>query len=179
MNVDDTQVPQAGVDYTWEGDAISSYEPSFSPVREPTPSSTSRTLVSQVGVRTQSKWKISATTVQPLEPMELVQSLIFAFTAQGESSTSASNDDTTSEVLKVLKDMKQSQKFERKREMKPSPAYNAYFNDPEDASSLMDEDENDSSDIFAEGFSFMDNVKLIDSDFFNAFEDDFDDEDIN
>ncbi|KAF6158926.1 hypothetical protein GIB67_012343 [Kingdonia uniflora] len=40
----------AEVGYTWEGDAISSYEPSFSPVREHTPSSTSRTPVSQVGV---------------------------------------------------------------------------------------------------------------------------------
>ncbi|KAF6156910.1 hypothetical protein GIB67_005572 [Kingdonia uniflora] len=37
--------------------------------------------------------------------MELVQSLISAFTAQGASSTFASNDNTTSEVLKVLQDM--------------------------------------------------------------------------
>ncbi|KAF6134983.1 hypothetical protein GIB67_021733 [Kingdonia uniflora] len=68
MNIGDTQVPKAGVDYTWKGDAIPSYEPSFSPVREPTPGSTYRTLVSQVGVRTQSKGKRSAATVQPLEP---------------------------------------------------------------------------------------------------------------
>ncbi|KAF6136615.1 hypothetical protein GIB67_016071 [Kingdonia uniflora] len=105
MNIGDTQVPKAGVDYTWKGDAIPSYEPSFSPVREPTPGSTYRTLVSQVGVRTQSKGKRSAATVQPLEPTELVQSLKFAFTAQGTSSTFDSNEDTISEVLKVLKDM--------------------------------------------------------------------------
>ncbi|KAF6155052.1 hypothetical protein GIB67_035799 [Kingdonia uniflora] len=37
--------------------------------------------------------------------MELAQSLISAFIAQGASSTSASNDYSTSEVLKVLKDM--------------------------------------------------------------------------
>ncbi|KAF6164342.1 hypothetical protein GIB67_029225 [Kingdonia uniflora] len=78
---------------------------SFSPVRDSTPSSTSHTLVSQVGVRTQSKGKILAAVVQPLEPTELVQSLISTFTAQGACSTSASNDDTTFEVLKVLKDM--------------------------------------------------------------------------
>ncbi|KAF6169363.1 hypothetical protein GIB67_016533, partial [Kingdonia uniflora] len=33
------------------------------------------------------------------------QSLLSAFTAQGASSTSTSNDDTTSKVLKILKDM--------------------------------------------------------------------------
>ncbi|KAF6169082.1 hypothetical protein GIB67_038579, partial [Kingdonia uniflora] len=59
----------------------------------------------KVGVRTQSKGKRSAAADQPLELTELVQSLISIFTAQGASSTSASNDDTTSEVLKVLKDM--------------------------------------------------------------------------
>ncbi|KAF6137139.1 hypothetical protein GIB67_030903 [Kingdonia uniflora] len=38
-------------------------------------------------------------------PTELIQSLIFAFTAQGASSTSASNDDPSTEVAKLLKDM--------------------------------------------------------------------------
>ncbi|KAF6134293.1 hypothetical protein GIB67_021890 [Kingdonia uniflora] len=56
MNVDDTQVPLAGVDYPWDGEAIPSYDVPISPVREPTPGSTSRfrTPVPQVGVRTQS-----------------------------------------------------------------------------------------------------------------------------
>ncbi|KAF6174371.1 hypothetical protein GIB67_027842 [Kingdonia uniflora] len=40
--------------------------------------------------------------------MELVQSLIFASTVQGASSTSASNDNTTSEILKVLQNMANS-----------------------------------------------------------------------
>ncbi|KAF6157317.1 hypothetical protein GIB67_004255, partial [Kingdonia uniflora] len=93
MNVDDTQVPYAGVDYPWESEVIPSYDVPISPVREFT----------QVGVRTQSKGKRSAVVVQPLKPTELVQSLISTFTAQGTSSTSTSNDDTTSEVLKVLK----------------------------------------------------------------------------
>ncbi|KAF6137413.1 hypothetical protein GIB67_036450 [Kingdonia uniflora] len=53
MNVDDTQVPHARVDYSWKGDAIPSYDVPISPVREPTLCSTSRTPVSQVGVGTQ------------------------------------------------------------------------------------------------------------------------------
>ncbi|KAF6165749.1 hypothetical protein GIB67_012646 [Kingdonia uniflora] len=105
ISIDDTQVPHAGVDYTWEGDAIPSYDVPISPVREPTLGTTSHTHVSQVGVRTQSKRKRLAATVQPLESTELVQSLITAFTAQRASSTSTSNDDTTSKVLKVLKDI--------------------------------------------------------------------------
>ncbi|KAF6153084.1 hypothetical protein GIB67_034806 [Kingdonia uniflora] len=52
MNVHDTQVPHAGVDYTWEGDVIPSYDVLISLVRKPTLGSTSCTLVSQVGVRT-------------------------------------------------------------------------------------------------------------------------------
>ncbi|KAF6175916.1 hypothetical protein GIB67_003404 [Kingdonia uniflora] len=55
MNVDDTEVPNAGVDYTWEGDVnpsydvIPSYDVTISSIREPTPGSTSRsrTPVSQ------------------------------------------------------------------------------------------------------------------------------------
>ncbi|KAF6153993.1 hypothetical protein GIB67_037697 [Kingdonia uniflora] len=108
MNVDDTQVPHTGVDYPWEGEAIPSYDVSISPVREPTPSTTSRT---QVGIRTQSKGKRSAAAVQPVEPSELVQSLISA--AQGSSSTSASNDNTSSEVLRVLKDMVNSYEIDK------------------------------------------------------------------
>ncbi|KAF6169474.1 hypothetical protein GIB67_004755 [Kingdonia uniflora] len=72
------------------------------PVREPTLGSTSRT---QVGVRTQSKGKRSAAAVQLVEPTKLVQSLISVLIAQGSSSASASNDDTSFEVLKVLKDI--------------------------------------------------------------------------
>ncbi|KAF6154682.1 hypothetical protein GIB67_000566 [Kingdonia uniflora] len=101
-NVDDTQVPHARVDYTWEGEVIPSYDVPISPVKGPTPCTTSRT---QVDVRTQSKGKRSIAAVQPVEPTELVQSLIFTLTAQGSSSTSASNDDTSSEVQRVLKDM--------------------------------------------------------------------------
>ncbi|KAF6139273.1 hypothetical protein GIB67_021483 [Kingdonia uniflora] len=56
MHVDNTQVPLAGVDYPWEGEAIPSDDAPISPVREHTPGSTSRfhTPVSQVGVQTQS-----------------------------------------------------------------------------------------------------------------------------
>ncbi|KAF6159954.1 hypothetical protein GIB67_033038 [Kingdonia uniflora] len=107
MNVDDTQVPLAGVDYPWDGEAIPSYDAHISPVREPTPGSTSRsrTPAPQVGVRTQSNQRRLVAAVQPLEPTESVQYLISAFTAQGASSTSASNDDPSTEVAKVLKDM--------------------------------------------------------------------------
>ncbi|KAF6141436.1 hypothetical protein GIB67_021252 [Kingdonia uniflora] len=105
MNVDNTQVPHVKVNYPWEGEAIPSYDVPISPVREPTPGSTSHTPVAQVGVQTQSKEKRSATTVQPLDPTELVQSFISAFTAQGASSTSTNNNDTSSKVRKVLKDM--------------------------------------------------------------------------
>ncbi|KAF6138979.1 hypothetical protein GIB67_010705 [Kingdonia uniflora] len=96
------QVPLAGVDYPWDGEAIPSYDAPISPVREPTPGSTSclRIPVPQVGVLTQSNRRRLATAVQPLEPTELVQSLISAFTAQGESFASASNDDPSTEVVK-------------------------------------------------------------------------------
>ncbi|KAF6163393.1 hypothetical protein GIB67_029242 [Kingdonia uniflora] len=104
-NVDDTQVPHAGVDYPWEGEAIPSYNVPIGPGREPTPGSTSRTPMSQGGGQTQSKRKKPATAVQPVESSELVQSLISALTAQGSSSTSQSSDDHSFEVLRVLKDM--------------------------------------------------------------------------
>ncbi|KAF6142462.1 hypothetical protein GIB67_039426 [Kingdonia uniflora] len=76
MNVDNIQVPLTGVDYPWDGEAILSYDVPISPVREPTPGSTScsRTPAPQ------SNWRRSATAVQPLKLTELVQSLISAFT---------------------------------------------------------------------------------------------------
>ncbi|KAF6148187.1 hypothetical protein GIB67_011962 [Kingdonia uniflora] len=49
MNVDDTQVPYTGVDYTWEGDGIPFHDVPISPIREPTPGSISRTPMSQIG----------------------------------------------------------------------------------------------------------------------------------
>ncbi|KAF6144158.1 hypothetical protein GIB67_004831 [Kingdonia uniflora] len=104
-NVDETQVPHAGVDYPWEGEAIPSYDVPISPGREPTTGSTSRTPMSQVGGQTQSKRKRPATAVQPVESSELVQSLISALTAQGSSSTSQSSDDHSYEVLRVLNDI--------------------------------------------------------------------------
>ncbi|KAF6159033.1 hypothetical protein GIB67_022188 [Kingdonia uniflora] len=115
MNVDDTQVPLAGVDYPWEGEAIPSYDAPISPVREYTPGSTSRSRTPAVGVQTQSNRKRSAAAFQPfqpLEPTELVQSLIAAITDQGTSSTSVSKDNTTSEVLKVLQDMVSSSEID-------------------------------------------------------------------
>ncbi|KAF6161494.1 hypothetical protein GIB67_009373 [Kingdonia uniflora] len=101
MNVDDTQVPLAGVDYPWDGEAIPSYDAPISPVREPTPGSTSHSRTPAP----QSNWKRLAAEVQPLEPTELVQSLISAFTAQGASHTFGSNDDTSDAVVQVLQEM--------------------------------------------------------------------------
>ncbi|KAF6141797.1 hypothetical protein GIB67_011182 [Kingdonia uniflora] len=82
MQVDNTQVSIAEVDYPWEGEAIPSDDSPISRVREHTPSSTSRsrTPASQVSARTQSNRKSLDTAVQPLEPTELVQYLISAFT---------------------------------------------------------------------------------------------------
>ncbi|KAF6137161.1 hypothetical protein GIB67_030925 [Kingdonia uniflora] len=105
ININDTKVPHAKVDYPWEGESISSYDVPISPGREPTPGSISRAPMSQVGVKTQSKRKILVAAAQPVESSELVQSLISALTAQGSSSTSASNDDTFPEFLRALKDM--------------------------------------------------------------------------
>ncbi|KAF6150771.1 hypothetical protein GIB67_020854, partial [Kingdonia uniflora] len=101
MNVDDTQVPLAGVDYPWDGEAIPSYDAPISPVREPTPGSTSRSRTPAP----QSNQRRLAAAVQPLEPTELVQSQISAFTAQGASHTSGSNDDTSDAVVQVLQEM--------------------------------------------------------------------------
>ncbi|KAF6134789.1 hypothetical protein GIB67_002190 [Kingdonia uniflora] len=101
MKVDDTQVPLAGVDYPWDGEAIPSYNAPISPVREHTPGSTSRSRIPAP----QSNRRRSAATVQPLEPTELVQSLISGFTAQGASHTSRSNDNTSDAVVQVLQEM--------------------------------------------------------------------------
>ncbi|KAF6144051.1 hypothetical protein GIB67_001847, partial [Kingdonia uniflora] len=101
MNVDDTQVPLAGVEYPWDGEAIPFYDAPISPVREPTPGSTSPSRTPAP----QSNRRRSAAAVQPLEPMELVQSLISAFTAQRASHTSGSNDDTSDPVVQVLQEM--------------------------------------------------------------------------
>ncbi|KAF6175946.1 hypothetical protein GIB67_003434, partial [Kingdonia uniflora] len=101
MNVEDTQVPLAGVDYPWDGEVIPSYDAPISPVREPTHGSTSHSRTPAP----QSNRRRSAAVVQPLEPTELVQSLISAFTAQGASHTSGSNDDTSDAVVHVLQEM--------------------------------------------------------------------------
>ncbi|KAF6142439.1 hypothetical protein GIB67_039403, partial [Kingdonia uniflora] len=102
MNIDDTQVPLAGVDYHWDGKVIPSYDAPINPVRESTPGSTSR---SRTPVP-QSNRRRSATAVQPMEPTELVQSLISAFTAQGGAShTFGSNDDTSGAVVHVLQEI--------------------------------------------------------------------------
>ncbi|KAF6145882.1 hypothetical protein GIB67_028877 [Kingdonia uniflora] len=94
-------VPLAGVDYPWNGEAIPSYDAPISPVREPTHGSTSRSRTPAP----QSNRRRSAAAVQPLEPTELVQSLISAFTAQGASHTSGNNDDTSDAVVQVLQEM--------------------------------------------------------------------------
>ncbi|KAF6145794.1 hypothetical protein GIB67_016243 [Kingdonia uniflora] len=78
MNVDDTQVPLTRIDYPWDGEAIPSYDAPISPVREPTHGSTSRSRTPA----SQSNRRRSAAAVQPLEPTEVVKSLISAFIAQ-------------------------------------------------------------------------------------------------
>ncbi|GAB2266718.1 hypothetical protein Dimus_001711 [Dionaea muscipula] len=45
--------------------------------------------------------------------------------------------------------------------------------------SAMDLDDSEPLDPFGDGLMHSDNHKLVDSDFFNSFEDDFDDSDIN
>ncbi|KAF6165419.1 hypothetical protein GIB67_017901, partial [Kingdonia uniflora] len=95
MNIDNAQVPLVGVDYPWDGETIPSYDAPISPVREPTPGSTSRSRTPAP----QSNWRRSAAAVQLLEPTELVQSLKSVFTAQGASHTSGSNDVTSDAVV--------------------------------------------------------------------------------
>ncbi|KAL5712120.1 hypothetical protein ACHQM5_014321 [Ranunculus cassubicifolius] len=54
-----------------------------------------------------------------------------------------------------------------------------YFSDYED-SSMMDMDDNDVFDMLGDGIVHAaETTKLKDADFFNSFEDDFDDSDIN
>ncbi|XP_039072148.1 small acidic protein 1-like [Hibiscus syriacus] len=60
--------------------------------------------------------------------------------------------------------------------MRPMPM--EYVTDPDDQGSAMEVDDVDSIDILGEGVMGTDN-KLADADFFNNFEDDFDDSDIN
>ncbi|OVA02278.1 hypothetical protein BVC80_9099g74 [Macleaya cordata] len=62
--------------------------------------------------------------------------------------------------------------------MKPSPTY--FFTDLDDHGSTvaMDVDDADPLELLGEGVGHIES-KLTDSDFFNNFEDDFDDSDIN
>lgn len=68
--------------------------------------------------------------------------------------------------------------IEREREMRPMQV--DFFADMEDQGSTvaMDVDDVDALEMFGEGVINMEN-KLADADFFNYFEDDFDDTDIN
>ncbi|XP_043697444.1 small acidic protein 1-like [Telopea speciosissima] len=61
--------------------------------------------------------------------------------------------------------------------MKPSPTYFGDFDD-HGSTVAMDVDDADPLEMLADGVINIDN-KLADSDFFNAFDDDFDDSDIN
>ncbi|GKV39128.1 hypothetical protein SLEP1_g46941 [Rubroshorea leprosula] len=60
--------------------------------------------------------------------------------------------------------------------MRPMPM--DFLGDPDDQGSAMEVDDVDPLEIFGEGVISIDN-KLPDADFFNNFEDDFDDTDIN
>ncbi|KAK8548695.1 hypothetical protein V6N13_054526 [Hibiscus sabdariffa] len=62
--------------------------------------------------------------------------------------------------------------------MRPMPMPMEYVTDPDDQGSAMEVDDVDSFDLLGEGVIGTDN-KLADADFFNNFEDDFDDSDIN
>ncbi|KAK9082898.1 hypothetical protein Scep_029369 [Stephania cephalantha] len=63
--------------------------------------------------------------------------------------------------------------------MKPAPTY-LFGGGLEDMGSTvaMDVDDSDALEMLAEGVGHFE-TKLVDSDFFNKFEDDFDDSDIN
>lgn len=65
-----------------------------------------------------------------------------------------------------------------KREMRPTPMEYYAELDDQGATVAMDVDDVDPLEIFGEGVISVDN-KLADADFFNSFEDDFDDSDIN
>ncbi|XP_022728537.1 small acidic protein 1-like [Durio zibethinus] len=60
--------------------------------------------------------------------------------------------------------------------MRPTPM--EFMVDPDDQGSAMEVDDVDPLEMFGEGGISIDN-KLADADFFNNFEDDFDDSDIN
>ncbi|GAB4851395.1 hypothetical protein Ancab_030798 [Ancistrocladus abbreviatus] len=64
-------------------------------------------------------------------------------------------------------------------EMKQVPG--DYLSELEEHGSTMamEVDDVDPLEIFGEGLMTQDNNKLVDSDFFNSFEDDFDDSDVN
>ncbi|XP_054793988.1 small acidic protein 1-like [Prosopis cineraria] len=64
------------------------------------------------------------------------------------------------------------------RVMRPMPMDLFGEMDEQGSAMAMDVDDVDSLDIFGEGVIVADN-KLADADFFNSFEDDFDDTDIN
>ncbi|KAI3743103.1 hypothetical protein L1987_60806 [Smallanthus sonchifolius] len=75
-------------------------------------------------------------------------------------------------------DMKMDKRIQDK--MKPMPV--ELFGEMEEQASTvaMDVDDVEALDIFGEGpLAAMDHHRLTDSDFFNSFEDDFDDDDIN
>ncbi|KAH1096461.1 hypothetical protein J1N35_013382 [Gossypium stocksii] len=65
---------------------------------------------------------------------------------------------------------------EKGAKMRPMPM--EFVTDPDDQGSAMEVDDVDTPEIFGEGVIASDN-KLADADFFNNFEDDFDDSDIN
>ncbi|KAF2314079.1 hypothetical protein GH714_022016 [Hevea brasiliensis] len=73
-----------------------------------------------------------------------------------------------------------SLQFSRIRERNMKPMQMDFFADMEEQGSTvaMDVDDVDPLEIFGEGVINVDN-KLADADFFNNFEDDFDDSDIN
>ncbi|MBA0637519.1 hypothetical protein Godav_000134 [Gossypium davidsonii] len=65
---------------------------------------------------------------------------------------------------------------EKGGKMRPMPM--EFVTDPDDQGSAMEVDDVDTPEIFGEGVIASDN-KLADADFFNNFEDDFDDSDID
>ncbi|MCL7024619.1 hypothetical protein MKW94_021279 [Papaver nudicaule] len=67
-----------------------------------------------------------------------------------------------------------------REKMKPSPAF-FYSDDMDDEQNvaMMDVDDADPLDMLGEGVVGHIEHKLVDSDFFNKFSDDFDDSDIN
>ena len=83
-------------------------------------------------------------------------------------------------VLVTRETLYQRNRERREREMKPSPL--DFFADMDDHGSTVamdvDVDDVEALELLGEGPIIIDN-KLADADFFNSFEDDFDDTDIN